>query len=82
MKSIFSEENESVIGYMCGTDFQYELGAASGGNRIYPSVENLKEHQKCWEECGIVEVKVTLNKVVVEEDFSKYFNKPNEETNE
>lgn len=76
MKSMF--DDDFVIGYMCGTDFQHELGIASDGNKIYPSVENLKQHKKCWEECGIVEVKVTLNKVIVEEDFSKHFNKPNE----
>jgi hypothetical protein len=48
-----------TIGYMCMIDFEDELGEASGGNTVYPSVEDLKRHHDAWESCGIVEVKVT-----------------------
>ena len=44
--------------YMCKTDFDYELGYASGGNRVYASVEDLKYYCPCVESCGIVAVKV------------------------
>jgi hypothetical protein len=54
-----------VVGYMCMVDFDCELGAASGGNRIFPSTEDLKAHLKCWESCGIVEVEVRASKVVL-----------------
>jgi len=57
------------IGYMCKIDFDHEAGYARGGVIIYPSVEDLKDHHDCWESCGIVEVKVTINKVIKETNF-------------
>lgn len=60
-----AEEGEDfVLGYMCLTDFECELGMASGGNVIHPSVEDCKEYRKCVSECGIVEVKVSFSRVV------------------
>lgn len=47
-----------VDGYMCAVDWELELGGASDGNRVYPSVEELKEHRKCADHCGIVKVRV------------------------
>ena len=61
-----------ITGYMCKTDWDYELGNAEDGNHVYPSIEALKKHHTCWEECGIVEVEVRLKRVVVdsmEENF-------------
>ena len=52
------------IGYMCRTDFENELEHASDGNKIFPSVEALKHHLHCVDMCGIVEVEVTLKRVV------------------
>lgn len=52
--------------YMCQTDFDYELGNAAGGNVIFASLEDAKEHLKCWESCGIVEVKVTYVRTAVD----------------
>lgn len=49
---------------MCAVDFQWEVGEAMGGNRIYPSVKDLKDNLTCWKECGIVKVKVTQVKWV------------------
>jgi len=57
--------NEKV-GYMCMIDFEHELGRARGGSVVYPSVENLKENHAPWEECGIVEVKISFVRTVVE----------------
>lgn len=66
MDSMNAEPDGSVIGYMCAIDWEYELGAASKGNRIFPSVDALKRNHACWESCGIVEVRVSFGKVVVE----------------
>ena len=56
------DEANSVVGYMCATDWYYELGYATGGNRVYASIEDLKSDRPCVEECGIVEVEVRLIK--------------------
>jgi hypothetical protein len=37
-------------GWMCGVDFDFELGEAAGGNKIYPSKEDLMERRKCVSE--------------------------------
>jgi len=52
--------------YMCRTDYDHELGAAMGGNVVYPSVEDLKLHRGCITECGIVAVRVEFVRVVEE----------------
>jgi len=62
-------EEDYVEGYMCKTDFDYELDNACGGNVIYPSLNNLQQHKKCWSSCGVVKVKVYLEEVVVEENY-------------
>lgn len=56
----------SITAYMCLTDFECELGFASGGNRVYPSIENLKASRQCVESCGIVEVRVYATKIIKE----------------
>ena len=61
--------DDIAIGYMDKIDFECEIGLASGGNTIYPSIEDLKEHKKCVSECGIVKVEVKLIEVIEE---SKY----------
>lgn len=48
------------IGFMCRTDYEYELENATGGVDIYSSVNDLKNHKKCWEDCGIVKVEITF----------------------
>ncbi len=59
--------DKTVTGYMCMVDWDWELGNASGGNKVYPSIEDLKRCHTCWEECGIVEVEVRMTKVIVDE---------------
>jgi len=59
--------NMIKIGYMCKTDYEHELGSAVGGVIVYSSIEDLKEHKKCWQDCGIVEVLVELNLQVTKE---------------
>jgi hypothetical protein len=59
-------DNKTVTVYMCGTDWQWEVGEASDGNKIYPSVDELLEYCKCAAGCGIVECKITFSKWVQE----------------
>ncbi len=64
-------KKRSVKVYMCGVDWKYEIGAAAGGNTVYPSVEDLKEHAKFWKGCGIVELEITENKWIVKENWEE-----------
>lgn len=58
-------EDPSIL-YMCKTDYDYELGYAAGGNRVHPSIEDLRRCHPCVDSCGIVEVEVILRKVIQE----------------
>lgn len=60
------KDGYAITGYMCAIDFECELGKASGGNTVYPSVDDLKRRHASWEECGIVEVRVDLVKTIVQ----------------
>jgi len=55
---------EPRYGFMCLTDWQWELGEALGGNMVYPDLKDLKKHRVCVEDCGIVRVKIVLDKVI------------------
>lgn len=57
---------DETTGYMCLVDYECELGAAQGGNVVYPSMDDCLKSRKCAKSCGIVEVKVTATKVVKE----------------
>lgn len=57
------------LGYMCKIDFECELSNASGGNRVFPSVADLKNYHTCVDSCGIVEVEVRMTRVIQEEQF-------------
>jgi hypothetical protein len=37
----------AVHGWMCAIDFDYDLGEAADGTRIFPSEEELHEYRKC-----------------------------------
>lgn len=67
----WGDKDGSIIGYMDKVDFDYELGGAAGGNKVYPSITNLQGCQPCTESCGIVEVEVKLRRVIRESDFSE-----------
>lgn len=66
-------EDDFATGYMCMIDFECELGAAMDGNKVYPSIEDLKADHECWESCGIVEVRVQYVRTVVEQNLHKGF---------
>lgn len=59
-------------GFMCKTDWDDEIGYASDGNSVYPSVDALKRARKCTNECGIVKVRVEFVEVVQTEDWSAF----------
>lgn len=61
--------SESRYGYMCKTDFDYELGEALGGNTVYASITDLCESRKCVTHCGIVKVKIELEQTLVDDDM-------------
>jgi len=58
-----------IIGFMDKIDFEEELGNDKKGTRVYPSIKALKEDHPCVKECGIVEVEVSLRKVIQETNF-------------
>lgn len=58
------QEDPTKYGYMCQTDWNWELGEARGGTEIYASVEDCKRSRRCVEQCGIVKVKIDLVEVV------------------
>lgn len=65
-----AEEGKShVLGYMCGVDWQHEIGMAAGGNVIYASTEDCAKNRKCTGECGMVEVKVQFSRWVKEQNL-------------
>jgi hypothetical protein len=61
-----ASKREPVEGYMCRIDWEYEIGNASGGTRVYASIEDLKRDHECADECGIVKVEVRFVEVIAE----------------
>ncbi|AXQ68936.1 hypothetical protein HOU00_gp189 [Caulobacter phage CcrPW] len=60
---------ETRVGFMCMTDFDDELENAAGGNKVYPSMEDLKSNASCWDTCGVVRVTVVREEVVVPQNL-------------
>jgi hypothetical protein len=61
-----NDGDKHVTAYMCLVDFECEIGLASGGNIVYPSIEECREGRKCVGGCGIVEVEIRATRVVQE----------------
>src|SRR5512146_2125205 len=59
------EDGISIIGYMCLTDFECELGGASDGNHVYPSLSSLLADRKCAIECGVAEIEIKLKNILL-----------------
>jgi hypothetical protein len=49
---------------MDATDWDWELGEARGGTKIYASKEDILREKSCVKECGIVKVKISFVKRV------------------
>ncbi len=56
------------FGYMCKTEFDWEVGEALGASRVYSTVEELKEKRKCTQNCGIVKVSISVVEVIQSEN--------------
>jgi len=70
------------IYYMDKVDFDYELGEALGGSKVYIDEQDLRNHQPCVESCGIVTVKVTLHEVIKYSDFESRCERTNSREHE
>lgn len=64
-----ADASGAVRGFMCLIDWQHEIGHASDGNKIYPSLEALKRHHGAWKSCGVVEVTVRAKQIVEPQDL-------------
>lgn len=66
-----SDGEKTVIGYMCGIDWQHELGEALGGTKVYASADDpeLAKHGSRKYGCGVVEVEVRIRRWVVPQDL-------------
>jgi len=61
-------DNNGIIGYMCLTDFECELGNATGGNVVYATASEAL----CKGLCGVVEVEIIGRKTIVNiEDYDE-----------
>jgi hypothetical protein len=57
--------------YCCKTDADWHIPDDDAGIRIYFSEESVKRHLSCWEECGVVELKLDCSKpkIVIDENW-------------
>ena len=63
------KKRSEVECYMCKTDWEFELGNHSNFVEMYASVEDIKRDRSCWDECGVVKVRVSLVEEVIPENF-------------
>lgn len=57
--------------FIDGVDYQHEIGQTSDGNKVYSDIDSLKEHNRCWEGCGIVECELVFKKWVLEQNWKE-----------
>lgn len=57
---------KNKIAYICRTDWEYELENASGGTKLFSSIEDLKKHKSCWKDCGIIKVEIEFKEEIKE----------------
>lgn len=63
-------KNKKVAVFLDGIDWQYEVGCASDGNSVYPDIDCLKKHNRCWDGCGIVECELVFKKWIHEHNWN------------
>jgi len=54
--------SEKKKGFMCKTDYYFELGSSTDASQIFSTYESLKQHKKCHNGCGVVEVELLIKK--------------------
>ena len=68
--AVYVPKTETRVGYMCSVDFDHELGQACDGNKVFPTIDTLKEQMECVNKgCGIYEVEIKFRKTVAEENL-------------
>lgn len=60
MTAKLDEIEKTYTVYMDAGDFLHEQGRRLGGNLIFETPEAVLRHRKCAEDCGVVEVQMTL----------------------
>lgn len=63
--------SDDKFAYMCKTDFDFELGEALGGTRVYLSIKDLLYNRKCTNQCGYVKVRIILEDIIKEDAWTK-----------
>lgn len=58
------------FGYMCKIDYDEHVGSDYYGVSIYPSEKALRENHKCVDECGMVKIRMSIEKVISETNYS------------
>lgn len=65
-------KEKSIKLYVCGIDWDVEANywkEMSTLPVLYPSIKQLKKDRLCWQECGIVELNVSLTKWVLKQNL-------------
>ena len=70
---LLTPKPREVVVYLDGTDWRYEVGEASDGNKIFPGIKSLQEESPCWKGCGIVRCRLVFEEWVVEENMKEMF---------
>lgn len=70
-----SPKKETKTFYLCGADWQEDTSEASV--ILYKSIESLKKHNPCVEQCGIVKLEIEVT-WIQKQDFSKAVSIKNE----
>jgi len=55
--------------YLDGVDWQHEIDAVHYGTKVYPTLEDAKNHLKCHKSCGIVKCVIENVDWVVKQDL-------------
>lgn len=55
--------------YLDGVDYQHELTEVDYGTKVYPTLEDAKNHLKCYKSCGIVKCVIENVDWVIKQDL-------------
>lgn len=58
------ESHNKKIAYICKTDYYHELGSALDPTQIFSSLESLKLHKKCWKDCEVFQIEMSIKKSI------------------
>ena len=65
------KNKESLTVYMDLVDWQYEVADVTYGTKVYPDLEAMKEHNPCFNSCGVIRCTLTANEIVIPQDWDK-----------